>query len=55
MIIILCSGYRLDPSEDIIKNSGISAALLKPLDFKSVAETIRSVLDDSTRLAASSA
>lgn len=53
--IILCSGYRLDPAEDIIKNSGISAALLKPLDFKSVAETIRSVLDDSTRLAASSA
>ncbi len=50
--IILCSGYRFDPAEESIKRSGISAALLKPLDFKNVAETIRTVLDDSARLTA---
>jgi CheY-like chemotaxis protein len=53
--IILCSGYRFDPAEEIIKNSGICAALLKPLDFKNVAETIRSVLDQQDREAAASA
>jgi PAS domain S-box-containing protein len=53
--IILCSGYRFDPAEESIKNSGISAALLKPLDFKNVAETIRSVLDQQDRMSAASA
>jgi len=53
--IILCSGYRLDPSEESIKNSGICAALVKPLDFKNVAETIRAVLDQQDRVTASPA
>jgi len=52
--IILCSGYRLDLADESIRSRKISAALAKPLNFKSVAETIRSVLDDSIRLAASS-
>jgi PAS domain S-box-containing protein len=51
--IILCSGYRLDPAEEIFKNNGISAALVKPLDLKTVAETIRVVLDQPRLTAAS--
>jgi CheY-like chemotaxis protein len=46
--IILCSGYRLDLADEGIRSKKISAALAKPLNFKSVAETIRGVLDEKT-------
>lgn len=48
--IILCSGYRLDLADESIQSRKISAALVKPLNFKSVAETIRTVLDDNARM-----
>jgi len=44
--IILCSGYGLDLEEESIQGREISAALAKPLSFKNVAETIRTVLDE---------
>ncbi len=53
--IILCSGYGLDLAEESIQSRGISAALVKPLDFQNVAETIRTVLDEKVRMAPSSA
>jgi PAS domain S-box-containing protein len=55
MPIILCSGYGLDLAEESIRNRGINAALIKPLNFQNVAETIRTVLDEKARMALSPA
>jgi CheY-like chemotaxis protein len=55
MPIILCSGYGLDLAEESIQNRGINAALVKPLNFQNVAETIRTVLDEKARMALSPA
>jgi CheY-like chemotaxis protein len=52
--IILCSGYRLDLADESIRSRKISAALAKPLNFKSVAETIRAVLDEKAPVTLSS-
>jgi CheY-like chemotaxis protein len=45
--IILCTGYSEHISEDRAKEIGIKAFILKPLDMRTLTETVRSVLDQS--------
>ena len=44
--VILCSGYSEHISEDRAKEIGIREFILKPLDIRTMAETIRKVLDN---------
>ncbi len=43
--IILCTGYSEGLNEEQAKELGISAFLLKPLDLKALAQTVRDTLD----------
>jgi two-component system, cell cycle sensor histidine kinase and response regulator CckA len=43
--IILCSGYSEHVSEEKAKKIGIREFVMKPLEMKELAETIRKVLD----------
>jgi DNA-binding NtrC family response regulator len=45
--IILCSGYSSALSEEEVSGIGIKSFLLKPLQEKDIAETVRRVLDEN--------
>ena len=45
--IILCTGYNEHISEESAKKIGIKAFILKPLDMRTLTETVRRVLDQS--------
>ena len=44
--IILCSGHSIPVSEEKAKETGIKAFVMKPLVVRSLAETVRKVLDE---------
>lgn len=44
--IIICTGYNEHISEDKAKSIGIRAYILKPLEMKALAETVRKILDE---------
>jgi PAS domain S-box-containing protein len=43
---ILCTGYSSKVDEEKIKQSGVSAFLLKPVELKEMSQAIRTVIDD---------
>lgn len=45
--VILCSGYSDHVSEAKVKEIGIKEFLIKPLDTRTLTETVRRVLDQS--------
>ncbi len=46
--IILCTGYSRKQDQDRLAQTGIKACLAKPVALKTLAETVRRVLDDSS-------
>lgn len=46
--VILCTGNREMIDENMVKNVGIKAVLMKPTDMKLLADTVRKVLDEKS-------
>lgn len=46
--IILCTGYSESVSEEMIRDAGVSAFLMKPVVLAKLAHTVRDVLDEVT-------